>query len=92
MIHRIHFGQLEGFETSEEIPPSQKYFRGAHNMPARLPGQNVNFGLQKSDPGLRNAPQGMKKQHMRAEKPCRTLPLGPKVVRTVRPPTDELMW
>ena len=40
----------------------------------RSPGQNVGLRAPKSYPWLKNPPPGMKKQKMRAEKPCRTPP------------------
>ena len=36
-----------------------------------VPGPKCRPGDPKSDPGLKNLPPGMKKQKMRAEKPCR---------------------
>ena len=56
------------------IPPQNIFFRDHFLGPKRSPGQNVDLGVPKSDPGLQNPPPGMKKQKMRAEKPCRTPP------------------
>ena len=39
--------------------------------PKKVPGPKCQPGDPKSDPGLKNRPLGMKKQKMRAEKPCR---------------------
>ena len=53
----------------------QKYvFRDPKIDPKASPGQNVDLGVPKSDPGLSNPTPGMKKQKMRAEIPCRTPP------------------
>ena len=56
-----------------KIIPLQNYlFRDPKITPKTSPGQNVDLGVPKSDPGLQNPSPGMKKQKMRAEKPCRT--------------------
>ena len=58
-----------------KIIPLQKYvFRDSKIGQKTSPGQNVDLGVSKSDPGLPNLEPGMKKQKMRAEKPCRTPP------------------
>ena len=58
-----------------KIIPSQNHlFRDPFFGLKRSPGQNVGLRAPKSDPGLQNPPPGMKKQKMRAEKPCRTPP------------------
>ena len=54
------------------IPPQNNFFRDHFFGPKRSPGQNVDLGVPKSGPGLQNPSQGMKKQKMRAETPCRT--------------------
>ena len=56
------------------IPMSTFWPRDNFLIPRRPPGQNVDLGVPKSDPGLQNPSPGMKKQKMRAEKPCRTPP------------------
>ena len=56
------------------ISSQNQFFRDPNIFPKRSPGQNVNLGVPKSDPGPTNPPLGMKKQKMRAEIPCRTPP------------------
>ena len=70
--HRIHLGRMDSPESSPQNHSSAKIcFSGPKKTYA---GQNVDLGGPKSDPGLQNPPPGMKKQKMRAEKPCRTPP------------------
>ena len=58
-----------------KIIPLQKYrFRDPTITQKTSPGQNVDLGVPKSDPGLQNPTPGMKKEKMRAEKTCRTPP------------------
>ena len=56
------------------IPLQNYLFQDPKITPKTSPGQNVDLGVPKSDPGLQNPSPGMKKQKMRAEKPCRTPP------------------
>ena len=70
---RIHFGHGK----SPELPPqnasiAKSLFSGPIFDPKKVPGPKCRPGDPKSDPGLKNLPLGMKKQKMRAEKPCRT--------------------
>ena len=70
--HRIHLGRMDSPESSPQNHSSAKIcFSGPQKT---SPGQNVDLGVPKSDPGLQNLSPGMKKQKMRAEKPCRTPP------------------
>ena len=70
--HRIHLGRMGSPESSPQNHSSAKVcFSGPQKTYA---GQNVDLGDPKSDPGLQHPPPGMKKQKMRAEKPCRTPP------------------
>ena len=70
--HRIHLGRMDSPESSPQNHSSAKIcFSGPQKT---SPGQNVDLGDPKSDPGLQNPSPGMKKQKMRAEKPCRTPP------------------
>ena len=70
--HRIHLGRMDSPESSPQNHSSAKIcFSGPKKTYA---GQNVDLGGPKSDPALQNPPLGMKKQKMRAEKPCRTPP------------------
>ena len=70
--HRIHLGRMDSPESSPQNHSSAKIcFSGPQKT---SPGQNVDLGVPKSDPGLQNLSLGMKKQKMRAEKPCRTPP------------------
>ena len=58
-----------------KIIPSQKYvFRDPKIAKKTSPGKIVDLGVPKSDPGLQNPDPDLKKQKMRAEKPCRTPP------------------
>ena len=52
--------------------PSQIIFFGTIFDPKKVPGPECRPGNPKSDPGLKNPSLGLKKQKMRAEKPCRT--------------------
>ena len=56
------------------IPVQTYLFREPEIAQKTSPGPNVDLGVPESDPGLQNPTPGMKKQKMRAEKPCRTLP------------------
>ena len=73
IYHRIHLG----FGISPELPPqhvsvANSLFSGPFFYPKKVPGPECRSWIQKSDPGLKNPSPGMKKQKMRAEKPCRT--------------------
>ena len=73
----IEFIRAEGIPLypHHKIMSSQKYvFRDPQIGQKRSPGQNVDLGGSKSDPGPQNPLRGIKKQKMRAEKPCRMLP------------------
>ena len=73
----IEFIWAEGIPLypHHKIISSQKYvFRDPKIDPKASPGQNVDLGVPKSDPGPPNPSPGMKKQKMRAEIPCRTPP------------------
>ena len=47
------------------------FFSGPIFDPKKVPGPKCQPKIQKSDPGLKNPPLGMKNQKMRAEKTCR---------------------
>ena len=73
IYNRIHLG----LGISPELPPqndsvANSLFWGPIFGPKKVPGPKCRPGDPKSDPGLQNLPLGMKKQKMRAEKPCRT--------------------
>ena len=73
IYHRIHLG----LGISPELPPrnvsvTNSLFSGTIFDPKKVPGPKCRPGDPKSDPGLKNPSPGMKKQKMRAEKPCRT--------------------
>ena len=80
--NRIHLGRMDFPATPSQTDSSAKSsFSGPQNWPKLSPGQNVNPKAEKSDPKAeksdpwsKNPPQGMKKQKMRAEILCRTLP------------------
>ena len=72
--HRIHLGRRD----SPTNPPQNDFianscFSGPQNWSKKVPGPKCRPGNPKSNPGLPNLASGMKKQKMRAEKPCRTL-------------------
>ena len=79
---RIHLGRMDFPATPSQNDSSAKSsFSGPQNWPKLSPGQNVNPKAEKSDPKAeqsdprpQNPPRGMKKQKMRAEILCRTLP------------------
>ena len=56
------------------IPPQNNFFRDHFLVPKRSPGQNVDPGIQNPTSASKIHPPAMKKQKMRAEKPCRTPP------------------
>ena len=73
IYHRIHLG----LGISPEMPPqndsvANSLFSGPIFDPKKVPGPKCRPGDPKSNPGLKNPSLGMKKQKMRAEKPCRT--------------------
>ena len=75
IYNRIHLG----LGISLELPPqndsvANSLFSGPIFDPKKVPGPKCRPGDPKSNPGLKNLPLGMKKQKMRAEKPCRTPP------------------
>ena len=73
--HRIHLGRMDSPESPQNHSLAKIYFFGTPKLVEKTPpGQNVDLGVPKSDPGLPNPARGMKKQKMRAEKPCRTPP------------------
>ena len=70
--NRIHLG----LGISPELPPqndsvANSLFPGPIFDPNKVPGPKCRPEIKKSDPGLKIPPLGMKKQKMRAEKPCR---------------------
>ena len=73
--HRIHLGRMDSLKTLPQNHSSTKQlFSGPFSGAKKVPGPKCRPGDPKSDPGLQNPPPGMKKQKMRAEKPCRTPP------------------
>ena len=73
IYNRIHLG----LGISPELPPqndsvANSLFSGPIFDPKKVPGPKCRPGDPKSNPGLKNPSLGMKKQKMRAEKPCRT--------------------
>ena len=73
-IEFIWAGRIPLNPHHKTIPLQNYLFRDPKITPKTSPGQNVDLGVPKSDPGLQNPSPGMKKQKMRAEKPCRTPP------------------
>ena len=72
IYNRIHLG----LGISPGLPPqnnsvANSLFSGPIVDPKKVPGPKCRPGDPKSNPGLKNPPPGMKKQKMRAEKPCR---------------------
>ena len=73
IYNRIHLG----LGISPKLPwqndsVTNSLFSGPIFDPKKVPGPKCRPGDPKSDPGLKNPSLGMKKQKMRAEKPCRT--------------------
>ena len=72
-INRIHLGlgispELPG----QNVSVANSLFSGPIFDPKKVPGPTCRPGDPKSNPGSKNPPLGMKKQKMRAAKPCRT--------------------
>ena len=72
IYNRIHLG----LGISPELPPqndsvANSLFSAPIFDPKKVPRPKCRPEIQKSDPGLKNPPPGMKNQKMRAEKPCR---------------------
>ena len=72
IYNRIHLG----LEISPELPwqnvsVAKPLFWGPIFDPKKVPGPKCRPGDPKSIPGSKNLSLGMKKQKMRAEKPCR---------------------
>ena len=73
IYNRIHLD----LGVSPELPPqndsvANSLFSGPMFDPKKVTGPKCQPQIQKSNPGLKNPPLGMKKQKMRAEKQCRT--------------------
>ena len=73
-IEFIWAGRIPLPPPHKTIPLQNYLFRDPKITPKTSPGQNVDLRVPKSDPGLQNPSPGMKKQKMRANKPCRTPP------------------
>ena len=72
IYNRIHLG----LGISPELPPqndsvANSLFSGPIFDPKNVPGPKCRPEIQKSDPGFKIPPPGMKNQKMRAEKPYR---------------------